>query len=214
MSTELFLNFLAIKMVNRKVEDHEFAMNFVTPDNGEKFLVELRNAILTEVEGFQAASPDLTLRINRSDLEMTMAGDKTLDTQLADGKAVIEGDPSMLGVLAQAMVDFDPFFEVLPRIPDPNHVESHSDAFEAVTGLPAIELFQDTGGTFCTSEILRVRFVSSFAPRFRHGSYLRKAAAARNRYCDRSECQLGWPSASQTLHNTSRPSSPEPHHLP
>ncbi|MCA0871699.1 MBL fold metallo-hydrolase [Seohaeicola saemankumensis] len=139
MSTELFLNFLAIKMDSRKVEGHAFTMNLVTPDNGEKFLVELRNGTLTNVEGFISDAPDLTLTINRADLELTMAGEKTLDGQLADGTATIEGDPTMLGVLAQAMVDFDPLFEVLPGTRDPHHTEAHSDAFEAVTGLPAIE---------------------------------------------------------------------------
>ncbi len=139
MSTELFLNFLAIKMDSRKVEGHTFAMNLVTPDNGEKFLVELRNATLTNVEGFQSDTPDLTLTINRSDLELTMAGEKTLDEQLADGTATLDGDATMLGVLAQAMVDFDPFFEVLPGTRDPKDAEVSSAAFEAVTGLPAIE---------------------------------------------------------------------------
>ena len=108
-------------------------------DNGEKFLVELRNATLTNVEGFVSDAPDLTLTIDRADLELTMAGEKALDVQLTDGTAKLDGDPTMLGVLAQAMVDFDPFFEVLPGTRDPHHVEPHSDAFEAVTGLPAIE---------------------------------------------------------------------------
>lgn len=139
MSTELFLNFLAIKMDGRKVEGHEFTMNLITPDNGEKFLVELRNSTLTNVEGFISDAPDLTLSINRSDLEPVMAGEKSLDAQIADGNATLEGDPTLLGVLAQAMVDFDPFFEVLPGTRDPHHVEAHSDTFEAVTGLPAIE---------------------------------------------------------------------------
>ncbi|WP_422037607.1 alkyl/aryl-sulfatase [Roseibium sp.] len=139
MSTELFLNFLAIKMDGRKVDGHEFTMNLITPDNGEKFLVELRNSTLTNVEGFISGTPDVTLTINRLDLEPVMAGEKTLDAQIADGVATLDGDPTILGVLAQAMVDFDPFFEVLPGTRDPHHVEAHSDAFEAVTGLPAIE---------------------------------------------------------------------------
>ena len=105
----------------------------------EKFLVELRNSTLTNVEGFISDAPDLTLTINRSDLEPVMAGEKSLDAQISDGTAKLDGDPTMLGVLAQAMVDFDPFFEILPGTRDPHHVEAHSDAFEAVTGLPAIE---------------------------------------------------------------------------
>ena len=65
MSTELFLNFLG----SRKAEGMRFTMNLVTPDNGEKFIVELENTTLTNIKGFQAAKPDLTLTINRSDLE-------------------------------------------------------------------------------------------------------------------------------------------------
>ena len=65
MSTELFLNFLAIRMDSRKAEGMRFTINLVTPDNGEKFLVELENATLTNIKGFQASKPDLTLTINR-----------------------------------------------------------------------------------------------------------------------------------------------------
>ena len=58
MSTELFLNFLAIRMDSRKAEGMRFTMNLVTPDNGEKFLVELENATLTNIKGFQAEKPE------------------------------------------------------------------------------------------------------------------------------------------------------------
>lgn len=139
MSTELFLNFLGIKMDSRKVEGHSFVMNLVTPDNGEKFIVELENATLTNLEGYSAENPDLTLTINRVDLEQTMAGVKTLDAQLADGTAQFEGDLSILKVLGDAMTEFDPFFEVLPGTRGDVPVQAQSDAFEAVPGRPAIE---------------------------------------------------------------------------
>ena len=54
MSTELFLNFLGIRMDSRKAEGMRFTINLVTPDNGEKFLIELENATLTNIQGFQA----------------------------------------------------------------------------------------------------------------------------------------------------------------
>src|SRR5271157_1444385 len=87
MSTELFLNFLAIRMDSRKAEGLRFTMNLVTPDNGEKFIVELENGTLTNIKGFQADKPNLTLTINRTDLEQTMMGAKTLEAQLAEGTA-------------------------------------------------------------------------------------------------------------------------------
>jgi len=79
MSTELFLNFLGIKMDSRKAERMRFTINLVTPDNGEKFLIELANATLTNLKGYLADGPDLTLTINRSDLEQTMIGAKELE---------------------------------------------------------------------------------------------------------------------------------------
>ena len=114
MSTELFLNFLGIRMDSRKAEGMRFTMNLVTPDNGERFIVELENATLTNIKGFQAANPDLTLTINRADLEQTMMGAKTLDAQIADGTAKAVGDVGILKRLAAIMVDFDPRFEIMP----------------------------------------------------------------------------------------------------
>lgn len=100
MTTELFLNFLGIRMDSRKAEGMRFTINLVTPDNGEKFLIEMENATLTNLAGFQAKNPDLTLTINRSDLEQTMMGAKTLEAQLADGTAKVQGDVSVLAKLA------------------------------------------------------------------------------------------------------------------
>ena len=41
-----------------------------------------------------------------------MMGAKTLEAQIADGTARIEGDASVLAQLASTMVDFDPRFEI------------------------------------------------------------------------------------------------------
>ena len=108
-------------------------MNLVTPDNGETFVVELSNATLTNIQGYTAEEPDLTLTINRSDLELTMAGVKTLDTQLADGTATVEGDPAILGQLATLMVDFDPRFEIMPGTKLRTEV-APANPYEAVVG--------------------------------------------------------------------------------
>jgi hypothetical protein len=36
-----------------------FTINLITPDNGEKFLIEIENATLTNLPGFLAKEPDL-----------------------------------------------------------------------------------------------------------------------------------------------------------
>jgi len=57
MSTDLFLNFLGIRMGSRKAEGMRFTINLITPNNGEKFLVELEKRALTNIKGFLADKP-------------------------------------------------------------------------------------------------------------------------------------------------------------
>jgi alkyl sulfatase BDS1-like metallo-beta-lactamase superfamily hydrolase len=119
MSTELFLDFIGIRMDSRKVEGMEFTINLVTPDNGEKFVIELSNATLTNIEGFQAEDADLTVTIDRADLEATMMGKKTLMAQIEDGTAKIRGDKGVLEKLASTLVVFEMGFEIMPGTKSP-----------------------------------------------------------------------------------------------
>ena len=43
-----------------------------------------------------------------------MTGAKTLEAQIADGTAKVDGDASILKQRASTMVDFDPRFEIMP----------------------------------------------------------------------------------------------------
>ena len=139
MSTELFLNFLGIRMDSRKAEGMRFTMNLVTPDNGEKFIVELENATLTNIKGFQTDKPNLTLTINRTDLEQTMMGAKTLEAQLADGTAKVQGDATILKQLASTLVGFDPRFEIMPGTKAKGAIVAKADDYEAEPGKPIAE---------------------------------------------------------------------------
>jgi alkyl sulfatase BDS1-like metallo-beta-lactamase superfamily hydrolase len=138
MSTELFLNFLGIRMDSRKAEGLRFTMNLITPDNGEKFIVELDNATLTNIKDYLAEKPDLTLTINRSDLEQTMMGAKTLEAQIADGTAKVQGNVGILKQLAATMVEFDPRFEIMPGTKARTEIAKRNP-YEAVPGAPIAE---------------------------------------------------------------------------
>jgi alkyl sulfatase BDS1-like metallo-beta-lactamase superfamily hydrolase len=131
MSTELFLDFLGIRMDSRKAEGLRFTINLITPDNSEEFIIEMENATLTNIKGFLAGTPDLTITINRSDLEQTMMGKKTLDAQIADGTAKVDGNVSVLQQLASTIVEFDPRFEITPGTKPPAEV-ANVDPYEAV----------------------------------------------------------------------------------
>ena len=116
MSTELFLDYLAILMDSKAAEATglEFKINFVTPDRGEKFVLELSNATLTNIEGFTADDADLTITIDRDDLEGVMIGQTTFQELVAGGRATVEGDPAVLTQLMSTLVQFPADFEMLP----------------------------------------------------------------------------------------------------
>ena len=110
----------------------------VTPDNAEQFVIELSNETLTNLEGFQADNPDLTLTINRADLEEAMIGTAPLQQQIADGTATLEGDVGLLQTLATMLTHFDLDFEIMPGTGG-EHASSLADPF-------AQEALGDTSG--------------------------------------------------------------------
>ena len=114
MSTELWLNFLGISLDGSKVAGQRFVFNLHTPDNGEQFVVELSNSTLTNIMGVQSKDADLTITLNRSDLEQVMARKATFKELIAAGKAKFDGNPQPFVQLMSAMTPFTPNFELLP----------------------------------------------------------------------------------------------------
>jgi alkyl sulfatase BDS1-like metallo-beta-lactamase superfamily hydrolase len=114
MTTELWLDFLGVRLNSKKAAGKQFKINLSTPDNGEKFVVELSNATLTNVEGFQADAADLSITINRSDLVQTMMGAVGFDEQIASGKAKFVGNRDAYEQLKTLLVHFDLGFEIMP----------------------------------------------------------------------------------------------------
>ena len=128
LSTLQFLDYLGIRLDSAAVGDAAFVMNLRTPDNGEDFVVELSNGTLTSLQGFLADDPDITLTIDRADLENAMIGVAPLQQQVADGTAVLEGDPTILLTLAGGLTAFEPTFAIMPGT-TPGTAAVPADAF-------------------------------------------------------------------------------------
>lgn len=114
MSTEQWLDFVGISLDPKKAEGIRFTVNLVTPDNGEQYTIEMTNATLTNIKGFQAKTPDLTVTVNRADLNQVMMGQSSFDDLIAAGKARFEGDRTGFDRLRTILVPFTPDFEILP----------------------------------------------------------------------------------------------------
>ena len=77
-------------------------------------MVEMSNATLTYVESYEAKDADLTMTLNRSDLEDIMLGKAKLSELAKVGRAKLEGNANVLQQLAGACEMFDPMFEIMP----------------------------------------------------------------------------------------------------
>jgi alkyl sulfatase BDS1-like metallo-beta-lactamase superfamily hydrolase len=130
MTTDLFLDFLGIRMDSKKAEGMKFKINLVTPDNDEKFVVEMSNAALTNIEGYQAADADLTITINRSDLETVMMGAAKFDDQIKNGKAKLKGNRDVYAQLKSTLVQFELGFEMMPGTKEADAKEPDMNPFE------------------------------------------------------------------------------------
>jgi alkyl sulfatase BDS1-like metallo-beta-lactamase superfamily hydrolase len=130
MSTDLWLDFLGIRLDSSKAEGVSFVINFSTPDTGEKYVVELSNSTLTNAKGFEAKNPDLTIEIDRVDLEPVMMGAVTFDAQIAAGKAKLEGDRKPFDQLKGMLVHFTPDFEMMPGTKPSKPAKSDLNPFE------------------------------------------------------------------------------------
>lgn len=141
MSTGLWLDFLGVQMDSTKVDGKHFTINLVTPDNGEKYAIELSNATLTNIEGYQVENPDLTITLNRAHLNTVMMGKATFDDLIKQGKAKFEGNREPYDLLRSSMVRFSMDFEILPGTGGKRLKQPTGDPFEIVP--PAVNAITD-----------------------------------------------------------------------
>ncbi len=114
MPISMWLDFIGIRVNSAKAADMAFTINLNIADRDEKLVVEMSNATLTHIVGHTADNADLSVSINRSDLEKVMIGEARLVDLIADGTAKSEGDVTVIEQLASTLDQFDLGFELMP----------------------------------------------------------------------------------------------------
>lgn len=113
MDTELFLDYLGVRLNGEKAANVDYTINFVLPDVNETFLVELENAHLNNLKGVQSDNPDMTLTMNRSELNKVLMGTTSISELVKAGKANVEGNGKALTDIAGMMDSFDFWFNII-----------------------------------------------------------------------------------------------------
>jgi len=141
MTTDLWLDFLAVRLDSKKAEGINFVINLNTPDNDERYVLELSNATLTNIKNQYADKADLDITVNRSDLETVMMGAVKFDELIDNGKATLKGDRKPFDQLKSMLVQFTMGFEVLPGTKAATETKSDNNPFEHQS--PAVKAIVD-----------------------------------------------------------------------
>ncbi len=112
--TALLLDYLGVIINGNKARDMNFKINLITPDNHEKFAIELSNETLTNIEGFLNEKPDLSLTVDRKQIELLLTGKKDLQALIKEGKVKILGNIKILAIIKSMIEPFTPDFEIIP----------------------------------------------------------------------------------------------------
>ncbi|WP_323845978.1 alkyl/aryl-sulfatase [Microbulbifer magnicolonia] len=113
MSTELLFDFLGVKLDAKKAEGKAFAINFVLPDRSESFLLELENSHLNNIAGVQSKDADVTVTINRSDLDLLFTRQKPFPELVKSGALKMDGNQQTFVQLMTMLEEFPFWFNVV-----------------------------------------------------------------------------------------------------
>lgn len=92
----------------------QFTRNPLTPDSGEKSVIEVSNGTMTSIEGAESKAPDLTITVHRTDFEQVMADKATFDDLIAAGEATFAGNRKPFDQAWTRLVKITPDFEMVP----------------------------------------------------------------------------------------------------
>ncbi|MEZ7829977.1 MAG: alkyl sulfatase dimerization domain-containing protein [Gammaproteobacteria bacterium] len=114
MTTTQWWDAVATRVDSSLADGTNFTMNFSSPDTQQNFVVEMSGGTLSNIEGYLSDDADVTITMNRGDLEAVIMGQETLASQLQAGVGTVTGNQAVLLQLASVLVTFNSSFEVMP----------------------------------------------------------------------------------------------------
>jgi alkyl sulfatase BDS1-like metallo-beta-lactamase superfamily hydrolase len=108
----MLLDSLSVRLNGPKVGERTLQLDLAFSDTGERFLLEVENAVLRHHEGREAAgAPVVTL--DRPTLVALVTGAKSVEAARADGSLAVQGDAAPFAEFLSWLDRFDFWFELI-----------------------------------------------------------------------------------------------------
>jgi alkyl sulfatase BDS1-like metallo-beta-lactamase superfamily hydrolase len=111
MSTDLFLDYLGMRLNGSEAGDRRITLGLTMPDVGESWTLMVRNGALSHHEG--AGDADATVTIDRDHLNDVILGVAPMTDQIERGTASVAGDPQALHDFIALLDGFEFWFDIV-----------------------------------------------------------------------------------------------------
>ena len=112
MSTQLFLDYLGMRLNGSNAGDRTMTLVLALTDIGETWTLLVRNGALSH-RATDTSDADVRISIARSDLNEVILGTARLADQIADGRAKLDGDEQILHEFVGLLDDFEFWFNIV-----------------------------------------------------------------------------------------------------
>nr|WP_136250973.1 alkyl sulfatase dimerization domain-containing protein [Ningiella ruwaisensis] len=113
MDSGLIFDFLGVRLNAQKALGKSLKINIVFPDENTRYLLELENAHLNNIKGIQAKDADVTVTMNRRDLDLMLMKAKSLGDLISEGKVTFDGEQGAFTSLLQLTEEFPFWFDIV-----------------------------------------------------------------------------------------------------
>jgi alkyl sulfatase BDS1-like metallo-beta-lactamase superfamily hydrolase len=118
VSTELFFDFLGVRLNAGRAESKHIVLNWTFSDLGETHVLTLENSALTHRIGPASAAADASLTLTRATLDAVALKQLSFADAVASGRIAIAGDATKPAELLSLLDSFEPRFAIVtPREP-------------------------------------------------------------------------------------------------
>ena len=118
MNVEQIFDLLGVRLNSEKAEGRRIVINWVFPDLGRTFVLNLENCALTYLAGRQSDRADATVTLDRATLDRLILRELPFADAMQSGSVRVDGDATKVGELLGLLDEFTLMFEVIePKRP-------------------------------------------------------------------------------------------------